>query len=362
MSALVVLVATFALIESGSLRVKTGFFDKQVEAAHLMKTALDALAVQRMLLGIPIDLRVDPNRTGIIGEELTDLTTTIGNLEAKRTSTNPDLAAVIVKYFHELGLDQGDIVAIGASGSFPSVLLAVLCAVEVMELSSVVIYSVGSSMYGGNIPGFTFLEMLSYLRSAGILNSRIVAISPGGENDTGKGTIMQDFRDYTSRLAEIHVMEAIIEDDLQSSILRRIEIYSEAARNQRISCFVNIGGADANYGVLSASLSISPGIVQNTVNIPQHPERGLIFEFLEAGIPVIHLLNIREIALRESITIDPVPLPQLGRSKVYFDRIAPDRLIASAGLVLSFGAGLLINRFSAKAHRKSKSINHIRSN
>jgi len=87
----------------------------------------------------------------------------LGNLEAKRTSTNPAFAALLVKYFKEANLKKGDVIAIGASGSFPTLIVAVLSAARVLELEPLIIYSVGSSEYGANLPEFTFVEMLDSL-------------------------------------------------------------------------------------------------------------------------------------------------------------------------------------------------------
>ena len=50
----------------------------------------------------------DINRTGLIGPEWTPLTTSQGILEAKRTSLDPNFAALLVRYFKEAGLEAGD--------------------------------------------------------------------------------------------------------------------------------------------------------------------------------------------------------------------------------------------------------------
>jgi hypothetical protein len=63
--------------------------------------------------------------SGLIGSELTPLTTTLGNLEAKRLATEPAWAGALVLRLHEAGLRRGDIVAAGFSGSFPGLNLAV---------------------------------------------------------------------------------------------------------------------------------------------------------------------------------------------------------------------------------------------
>ncbi len=108
------------------------------------------------------------NGTGIIGDEFTPLTTSLGDVEAKRTSTNPAFAALLVKFFHDAGLKRGDVVAVGASGSFPALLLATLSTSRVLGLEPIVIYSIGASMYATPTSlEFTFVDMLSGLRAEG---------------------------------------------------------------------------------------------------------------------------------------------------------------------------------------------------
>ena len=54
-------------------------------------------------------------------------------------------AALLVRYFEEAGLEKGDTVAVGTSGSFPGLFIATLCAATEMELDTKVIASFGSS-------------------------------------------------------------------------------------------------------------------------------------------------------------------------------------------------------------------------
>ncbi|MEW6550410.1 MAG: hypothetical protein AB1407_13205, partial [Spirochaetota bacterium] len=53
------------------------------EAALLARRSAEALAERRLALGWPLDPRVDPNKTGFLGPEFTEITTTIGDPVAK---------------------------------------------------------------------------------------------------------------------------------------------------------------------------------------------------------------------------------------------------------------------------------------
>ena len=85
------------------------------------------------------------------------------------------------------------------AGRFPGLILATLCAARALELEPVVIYSVGSSMYGANLPGFTFVDMLARLREDGILPYRIAAVSPGGDQDGGAGVLFDETGAHAGR-------------------------------------------------------------------------------------------------------------------------------------------------------------------
>ena len=287
--------------------------DRQVAAATLMARSLESIRALRQTKGLPIDRVLDPNETGIIGEEFTPLTTSLGEVEAKRTSANPAFAGVLVKYFDAAGLKRGDVVAVGGSGSFPALLLASLSAARVLELRPVVIYSIGASMYGANLPGFTFVDMLARLRSDGLLPYEIAAVSPGGDQDGGSGVLFDE--GGTTLLAEtrrsgIRVVEGAT---LAVRIQRRIRIYESAAGARPIRCFVNVGGASASFGNTSASLALPNGLSLKVASLPASPTRGLVFEFASRNIPIVHLLHVRGLARDNGLPFDPVPLPPVGQ-------------------------------------------------
>ncbi len=342
--ALAVVLLGTAAVESGRRAARQPYYDRQIAAALLMSRALSAIREYRVAIGDPIDPVLDPNRTGLIGPELGVLTTSLGNLEAKRTSTNPAFAALLVKYFHEAGLARGDVVAIGASGSFPALILATLSAARAMDLKPVLIYSIGASTYGANTPDLSLAVLLPYLRRLGILPYRLAAVSLGGEEDRGKsayGAFIDGGRRAMLAVARQSGAPLIAEDDLAQSIRRRLEIYRRAAGVRPIECFVNIGGADPNYGITTASLNFPNGLVLRAAPPSFGPERGLIFEFVAMGVPVVNLLDLRGLALKNGLPVDPVPLPPIGSGDVYYRIRYPRWLIlavlAAGGLIVAAG-------------------------
>ncbi|MDQ7795442.1 MAG: poly-gamma-glutamate system protein, partial [Spirochaetia bacterium] len=97
-----ILAASLVLAEVFSKQVEHPAFSQMQDAADRMTRAEAAIAARRVALGIAIDPNLDPYRTGLIGAESSFLTTTVGDIVAKRTTTTTAFAALVVRYFYEL--------------------------------------------------------------------------------------------------------------------------------------------------------------------------------------------------------------------------------------------------------------------
>lgn len=354
---LIISLAGVFLVENFKQVERHPAFDQQVIAAQIMEKALAEIKKFRSSLGIPLILEDDPNQTGIIGAEFTDLTTTIGDVEAKRTSTNTAFAALLVRYFLELGLKEGDVIAIGASGSFPALIVATLSAAKALDLQPVLIYSLGSSMYGANIAQFTFIHMLEVLKEKQIFPYQIAAISFGGDNDRAEGLLFSGEKITFDQIASAVSLPLIYEESLITNIKKRYQIYRKAAQGAAITCFVNIGGATVNHGRTAISANFPNGLVRSYPGAEDLTESGLLFKYLAEGVPVIHLLNIKELALKNDLPIDPVPLPKIAQGKVYY-QICYNKCLITGVLLLIIGGfiaisfkekgGFLCKRFTKK--------------
>ena len=133
-------------------------------AARSMQAASRVLWMERETRGLTPSTQADPNRTGMIGQEYTPITTTIGELAAKRTATNPDFAAALVRQIASLRLARGTPVVIVVSGSFVGGDVAAITATETLGLRPIVIASLSASMWGANEPEFNLIDMLAALR------------------------------------------------------------------------------------------------------------------------------------------------------------------------------------------------------
>lgn len=310
---LLILTLSFVLLEATKTRVQAPDYEDKLHAAELTAACHREVHQLKLDRGIPMDANNDINGTGLIGQDYSTITTTLGNLEAKRTSTNPNMAAVVVDMFHELGLKAGDKVAINCSGSFPGLNIAVMCAVQTLGLDAVQISSFGSSTHGANDPELTFLDMEDHLYEKGLLHRRSNWFSIGGMEDMGK-EMPKEVRDQIVQRIRGLGYDYFEDDDLLHNVEVRYQMYRDYGD---IKCFVNVGGNDAAFGDSSVMVHTDGGVL--TELSKKDRSIGLVQLFLKDGTPVIHLLNIKSLATEYGLPIDPIPLPEVGEGQVYYE-------------------------------------------
>jgi poly-gamma-glutamate system protein len=318
-SASIYLAASLGLLYIVLLNALSGPEPKErrdmTEASRLMARATAAVRECREAEGIPLDPKTDPNGTGLIGLEGSVITTSLGSLEAKRTTTNPNFAGLVVALFHDAGVRNGDVVAVGASSSFPALIIATLSAAKVMGLEPLVISSLGSSEWGANIPGFNWADMEDCLRAAGGLDISPLLRAVGGDEDVGRDMDPAGRALIGSRIRERSV-PWLEEPDLTRNVEARMRLYSTAAAGRPVKAFVNIGGSWADIGTDAEVLKLRPGLTSD-VFVPPPSGRGVIQAMAAAGVPVIHLLNVKGLCERYGLPWDPRPLPSPGEGRAY---------------------------------------------
>ena len=289
-------------------------YDLKVEASQLMQSAMDAIKERKLELGYQIE-ETDINQTGMIGERYTVITTTLGVLDSKRTSTNPNFAAVIVDMLIKAGAKKGDYVGITFSGSFPTLNIAVSCAVEVMHLKPLIMCSIGASSYGANNPQFTYVDMAHYLYEEGYFSFNPNYVSLGGAKDIGED-MPEDIR--TEILARMNSLgkEVIIEENYKKNINIRKDIFKKSGIDMKV--FINVGGNLVAMGQEKATFPNINGLITKR-NIVNSDDMGLLDYFLNQDIPVIHILDIKKLAYKYGLPIDPSPIPAIGEGKVYLE-------------------------------------------
>jgi len=279
-------------------------------AASLMARGIRAIATSRTARGLGFSA-ADVNHTGLIGLAGSPITSSVGVLAAKRTATAPDWAAAVVHLLTEAGVRPGDTVAAGFSGSFPGLNLAVTAAAQSLDLRLLSIAAVSASNWGANDPAFTWLDMEEVLVRAG-LAERSLAASLGGAADAGL-----DLPPGGAALVRSAIDRAglplIAAPTLAESVRARMALYAGAAAGEPIAAFINVGGAQANLGGCDEPFLATSGLLSKLPPCPA-PRRGVAHHFVASGVPVISLLNVRDLAIRHGLSIDPIPLPRPGAS------------------------------------------------
>jgi len=332
----------FAAVRIFSERGSSPLKKKMVQASLTMVQAMDALKVCREARGFPVDKTSDVNATGMIGLELSPTTTSMGRLEAKRTSTNPNFAGLLVYLLHKTGVRKGDVIAVGASGSFPAIITAVLAACKAMAVKPVLICSLGASQWGANHPDFHWLDMQQCLTEKGLFSAVIKAVSLGGHRDIGED-MSKPGKEILLRAIRKSGIRFLSEPVLTENIALRMKLYKQETGSSQIKAFINIGGSWANMGTDSRILEVKPGLVRIT-DFPPEEKQGMIFAMAARNVPVIHCLFIKGLARKYGLEWDPSPLPKPGEGRLY-SQVAGDQkifLIIAVGYLFCLGLIVII--------------------
>jgi poly-gamma-glutamate system protein len=265
-----------------------------------VQAAQKFLAAWRAENGTASQADVDPWGCGLIGVEWSHTTTTLGRLEAKRTACNPAWAAQFLRWYREAGLQAGDRVAVYSSASFPGLLLSAWLAAEAAGLEPLVVVSLGASTWGANHPELPWPATEAALEQNGYLGGRADFYSLGGGGEAGGGLLPEAVAGLraAARSRGVPLLEA-------DSLAGMVEAKSGLLRSNDVRLLVTIGGPHSSLGDDPEALRFPPGLV-----FPEEARNagnGVVAAALEAGLPVLHLLNIEGLARRVGIPFDAAP-------------------------------------------------------
>ena len=299
-------------------------YAEMLNAARAMEAASRVLVTERQLRGLMQGREIDPNRTGMIGSEFTAITTTLGDLAAKRTTANPDFAAALVRVVAALDLPRGTPLVIIVSGSFVGGNIAAITAAEALGLRPVVIASLSASMWGATDPEFNWLDMAAVLRARGVIHARIAAAVLGGDGAVGGGMDAAGIAALRASAArdDVPLIEARPLEALIDALLGRVNasIVDAVSGGARPGAIINVGGALIGLGSCRESYELPPGLATRlpscTAGTP-----GLAIRLAQAGVPLLHVLNIRRLAVEWGLPFDPVPLPVPGNNAAIYGSV-----------------------------------------
>ncbi len=319
------------------------------QAADRAATMMDSLKAERLRRGVPLEPALDPGLTGLVGAPMSVVTSRPADLRSKQTSVNPNFAAAVVSMLTAAGVQRGDVIAIGWSGSFPALNLSVAAAVETLELEPLIIASAASSQYGANFPNFMWLDMERCLRDQGLLRCQSAWLSMGAGADRGLG-LSDDGRLAIEQLAARHGVPMLRSDSREAAIEDRMQRYQQLAVDRPIRAYINVGGGVASTGGERAKHRFRPGLNRH-VRIDDAKADCVMARFSQQGIPVLHLIEAKQLAARYGMPEAPEQRPAAGGAQLA-DLTRPSRVSATlvlVGLLLGMRSCVL-RPHSARVH------------
>ncbi len=336
-----VAIAALVSVESFPVQQKQALYSKKIAAARLANQAMRLIKAEKQRRGILADIEADPAQSGMIGSPITPITSNTGYISAKRTSANPNFAAVLVEMLRRAGVEQGDLVAVGVSGSFPALNLAVYAAIQTMELRPIIISSTASSEWGANHVEFTWLDMERLLFDKKVFHFRSIAASRGGIDDRGYG-MSKHGRALLDASIERNGLPRIEAESVEDSIERRMEVYDEHAGTKPVKVYINVGGGSASVGTHVGKKQFLGGL---NLQIPRGVELvdSVMLRFLNRDAAVIHMSGISRIAKQYGLPIEPKQVRPVGEGNVYV-KAEYNRWLAIAGILAILGSMLAFIR------------------
>ena len=265
------------------------------------------------------------------------MTSLPGHLDAKQTSVNPNFAAVAVQYLRAAGAQPGDEIAIGCTGSFPALNIAVLTAAETLELKPSLVSSVASSQFGANHPQLMWPDMERILLEEGIIQTRSLATSRGGFRDMAVG-MTDDSRRLLDDAIERNGIPMLESDASEDFIDQRMQIYAGSAGDiKRFAAYVNIGGGMASIGGTKGNDQLGRGVIRpSKFDRIRNPIDSVASRFLADDVPVINMIDVVAMANEHGLPVTPTIRPAVGEGGVYLERpLRRPFALAGIGIILA---------------------------
>lgn len=307
---LAIIALLFFFVESRSVHsVRSRLYEQKVNAAQLSAKAFEIVRNYRQNnLDFPIDSVNDPNGTGLIGLQFSKVTYGRSDLSDALTTTNPNFSAALIEMLYRAGIRSGDTVAVNWDGTYPACNIQVLAVAKTLGLVPVIVTAQSAGMWGANYQGFTWLEIEQILRDSGLWNFRSALATLGGEADDGMG-ISPEGRELLLNIAELLGVPIFIPESISEGVAKRMELFS------RCKYLVAVGLPVTNSGDPMLRL---PSRIFTDRHI--RAGDGLVAQFLKNGRPVIHIAKPSRVALDYRLPVAPIPLPVVGKGRLYYER------------------------------------------
>lgn len=322
-----------AAVELLPRRTEQPMIAEKLAAARLARSAMAVVREEKIKRGIPVDPVADPANTGMIGLPMSAVTSNTGHLAAKQTSTDPNFAAVLVDLLRRAGAQKGDRVGVGFSGSFPALNVSVLAALHTLGLRATIVSSASASQWGANHPELLWVDMEKLLADRGFWGYRSVTASIGGVDDRGLG-MPKEGRDNIEEAIERCGIPILRPKNYVHSLDLRMQVFEREAGETDYVAYVNVGGGATSVGTSIGKRLFHPGLNRRPPIAHGAPD-SVMMRMSQAGVPVIHLSQVEELARRYGLALHPTAVPPVGEGSVYYrNEYDPRKAIAVLLVIL----------------------------
>jgi poly-gamma-glutamate system protein len=324
----------YAIAERSLSPVHADAYMKKITALRLVQRAERAIGEAKRARGLAVDPRNDPEGYGVIGPQFSLITTDRGSQAAKALAAHPNFAAAVTQMLLQAQVREGDLVAVGVTGSLPGLNLAVLAACRALGAEPVIVTSVGASMFGATDPEMTWLDMEEVAVANGLWPFRSMAASIGGGGDVGRG-LSPTGRQLVLDAIERRHIRLLDEETILEAVRVRVALYDSLARarGKPIRVYVNVGGGIASLGGSQNGRLIPPGFTKRLAR-RSYPNRGVINVLADRGVPVIHLLQVERLASIYDITTASGATVKPGRGLLFIKYRYNLWIVAGAALLV----------------------------
>ncbi len=341
---LAVIALVFFFVESNSKHlVRSRLYEEKFNAARTSAKAFEIVRNYRQnKVDLPIDSVNDPNGTGLIGLHFSNITYGRSDLSDGLTTTNPNFGAALIEMLYRIGIRSNDTIAVNWDGTYPALNIEVLAVAKTLALFPVIVTAQSGGMWGANYQGLTWLEIEQVLRDSGLWNFKSALATLGGEADDGRG-ISPEGRDLLLNIAESLGVPIFIPESISDGVAKRMKLFSEC------KALVAVGLPVTNSGDHLLRLP-------SRIFTDRHTRagNGVVAQFLNNRRPVIHIAKPSRVALDYRLPVAPVPIPVIGKGRLYYERrySVPLALIFSLIIIILL---FITVRYEVEYYFKAKS-------
>jgi hypothetical protein len=95
---------------------------------------------------------------------------------------------------------------------------------------------------------------------------------------------------------------------LRAGVEERLQVYTEQARNRPLKAFINVGGGQVSTGGQRYRQQFTPGLTLPGSSDKQAGS-GLMVRMHAAGVPVIHIADVIQLAHQHQLPVAPAQTP-----------------------------------------------------